>query len=400
MPREPLHLVLALLLALVLLTPPAGAQYSCPNCLHRGYLACKEHVEVPPEEETPSAENPLLYCAWAASCAKCEGTLWVDCGRCSEGELTKSVEERRRLIRHWMESSPLERVLGRPVMRLDTNRFALAIDVAELPDGERTKKKASGHDLAHRLARDLEWTAARVAEHFQITELDYRAKMRMWLWPTLETHQKAQEHFQGTLTTGDFKMLGRDPVYSVWLDPPNFDTVPRVRMNFVHNAGHMLLSNAFRPVWVGDIGGGWLDEGLGHWYEYARFGRTQNYCTEEASLADGWENGQWRAPVRRRIERAKDRLLPALLPQRTGQMPAPDHALAWSFYDYLLAAHPGKVRGLMEDLKEKKEARAALSERLGMDLFALEDAWRAWVAETYPVKGDEPRSPEKKDKQK
>jgi hypothetical protein len=396
----PLPIRALALVFLAALAASTAAQRSCPNCLHRGYLACKEHLEVALEEEEPSAENPLAYCAWAAACAKCEGTLWVDCTRCDSGDLTKKVEERRRLIQNWLATSPLERVLGRPVMRLETNRFALALDVEALPDDERGKKKSSAHVLAHKLARDLEWVAARVAEHYRIGEPDYRAKMRMWLWPTLAAHQKAQEHFQGTLTTGDFKMLGRDPVYSVWLDPPNFDTVPKVRANFVHNASHMLLSNAFRPVWVGDIGGGWLDEGLGHWYEYARFGRTINYCTEEASLADGWEGGQWRAPVRRWLERERDRLLPRLLPQRTGQMPAAEHALCWSFYDYLLAAHPGVVRKLMDDLKQKKPARETLAAHLGMDLFQTEEAWRAWVAEAYPLKGDEPRTAEKKDRER
>lgn len=355
---------------------------------------------MPPEEEEPSGENPIAYCSWAAACPKCTGTLWVDCTRCDHGEKTKEVDERRRLIQNWLETSQLVRTLGRPVQRLDTRRFALAIEVDELPDDERARKKTSGHALAHKIARDLEWVAANVAEHFQITEQDYRAKMRMWLWPTLAAHQKAQEHFQGTLTTGDFKVLGRDPVFSVWTEPPHFDTVPKVRALFVHNAAHMLLSNAFRPDWVGDTGGGWLDVGLGAWYEYQRFARVVNYCLEEATLLDEYEGGRWRAPVRRRLEREREPFLPGLITKRTGAFSTPENALCWSFYDYLLAAHPGVVRKLMEDLKQRKPARETLAQHLGMDLFATEDAWRAWVSEAYPVKGDEPRSPEKKDKRK
>jgi hypothetical protein len=387
--------------ALAALATPAGAQLSCPNCLHRGVLACKEHLEVPIEEEMPSEENPIAYCSWAANCPKCAGTLWVDCPRCDFGERTKEVEERGRVIRSWMETSTLERALARSVPRLETRRFALVLDVESLPDDDKGKKRSSGHVLAHKLARDLEWVAARVAEHYQMTEPDYRAKMRLWLWPTLAAHQKAQEHFQGTLTTGDFKLLGRDPVLSVWTEPPHFDTAPKVRALFVHNAAHMLLSNAFRPEWVGDIGGGWLDAGLGHWYEYAYFGLTVNYCTEESSLADGYEGGRWRAPVRRRLEKEKDPFLPTLFGKRTGQMSTAEHALCWSFYDYLLAAHPGAVRKLLIDLKQKKSARDVLKEHTGLDLFAAEEAWRAWVSENYPLKGDEPkRSADKKDKKK
>ena len=110
----------------------------------------------------------------------------------------------------------------------------------------------------------------------------------------------------------------------------------------------------------------------------------------------GYEDGQWRAPVRRRLEREKDPFLPGLLPKRTGAMSAAEHALCWSFYDFLLAAHPGAVRLLMQDLKQKKPAREVIAAHLGMDVFATEAAWRAWVADTYPTKGDEPRGQDEK----
>ncbi len=383
-------------IAALLLFAPVFPQESCPNCLHQGVLPCKEHEDVPASEEEPGPENPVLYCSWAANCAACGGTLWIDCPRCTRGERTKEIEERRALIRDWMEQNALERELARAVPRLESARFRLVIDVAQLPEG---KKKVSGHALAHRLAHDLEHVAAKVSEHYQMEAQDYRAKMRMWLWSTLETHQQAQTKFQGTITTGDFKLLGRDPVFSVWTEPTNFDTVPKVRELFAHNAAHMLLSNAFQPTWVGDIGGGWLDAGLGHWYEYELFGHSTNYCLEEATLSENYENGQWRAAVRRRLEKEKDPFLPGLLPKRTGALAADEHALCWSFYDWLLT-QPGVVRKLMIDLKQKKAAREVLAQHLGMDLFAAEDAWRAWVSATYPLKGDDPKAADSKDGKK
>lgn len=382
---------------LVTFLPP---QESCPNCLHQGVLPCKQHIEVSREDEEPTAENLLVYCAWAAACPECNGTLVVDCPRCARGDKTKEVEERRSVIRSWVENNPLEKTLGRPVNRLDTRRFALAIDVESLPSDDKNKKRMSGHLLAHQLARDLEHVSAKVAEHYAMTEPDYRAKMRMWLWSTLEDHHKAQEKFQGTITGGDFKMLGRDPVFSVWTERPNFDTVPKVRALFAHNAAHMLLSNAYQPNWVGDIGGGWLDAGIGHWYEYELFGKTVNYCLEEATLNENYEGGQWRAAVRRRLEREKDPFLPGLLPKRTGAMSAAEHALCWSFYDYLLVAQPGKVKSILIDLKQKKPAREVLAAQLGMDLFATEAAWREWVKDSYPLQGDAARADPKKAKKK
>jgi len=347
---------------------------------------------VPIEEEVASDDNPIVYCSWAAACEKCQGTLWVDCGRCDRGSLTKEVEEKRRVIANWLENHQLKRAMGRPVGTLETTRFAIAIDVEELSGDDRGRKKMSGHALAHQIARDCEHVAALVAQHYQMTPMDYRAKMRLWLWGTLEDHRTAQEKFLKTRTTGDFKLLGRDPVFSVWTERPHFDTVPKVRALFVHNAAHMLLSNAFQSEWVGDIGGGWLDAGLGHWYEYELFGRTVNYCLEEATLLQNYENGQWRAAVRRRLEREKTPFLPTLIGKRTGAMAADEHALCWSFYDYLLDKHPGAVRELMIDMKKRRPAREALAEHLGMDLFSIEDDWHAWASETYPTKGDKPRT--------
>jgi hypothetical protein len=383
-----------LLLALILLL--SRCQESCPNCLHRGVLPCKEHVEVPRVEEEPTDENPIAYCSWSAACADCGGTLWIDCPRCSSGERTQEIEERALAIRAWLESGQLERKLGRPVPRLDTERFAIVVDVPELPSDDKGKKKLSGHVLAHQLARDLERVARLVAGHYAIADVDYRAKMRMWLWDSAEAHRKAQEHFQGTITGGDFKVLGRDPVFSVWTEPPNFDTVPKVRTLFAHNGAHMLLSNAFQPNWVGDIGGGWLDVGLGAWYEYELFGRVRNYCLEEASVLVDYEGGQWRAPVRRRLEREKERFLPGLLQKRTGELTTEENALCWSFYDHLLAAYPGAVQKLLLDLKQKKPARESLAQHLGMDLFAIEEAWRVWVGENYPLQGDQAKKGKKK----
>ena len=146
---------------------------------------------------------------------------------------------------------------------------------------------------------------------------------------------------------------------------------------------------------MGDIGGGWLDAGLAAWYEYELFGRVRNYCTEEATSFQGYEDGYWRAPVRRRLEHEKERFLPALLGKRTGELTPAENALCWSFYDHLLAAHPGAVRKLLIDLKQKKPPREVLPQALGMDLFATEDAWRAWVVENYPLQGDEAKAPPK-----
>jgi hypothetical protein len=373
----------ALLLALACAAP--AADDGCSKCDHLGVLPCHRHDDV------PAAEEELVpFCSFAARCEACGGALWVDCPKCAGGLRSAEVEQRRAEIAHWMKENSLEQHMGRALPRLESARFALVVDVEALPEG---RKKLSGHVLAHRMIEDEEHVAARVAEHYQLQPIDYRAKMRMWLWRSLEAHQKCQARFLGTLTTGDFKVLGRDPVFSVWTEPTNFDDATKVRTVFAHNAAHMLLSNAIAPEWVGDCGGGWLDAGLGHWYEYDRFGFTMNYCIEEATLPENWEDGRWRAPIRRWLEGEREPFLPALFQKNTGAMRQSEQALCWSFHDFLVAEHPRSLRPILSELKKRQRpAREILKEALGLDLFQAEEAWRAWVSATYPLKGDEPRT--------
>ncbi len=371
--------VLLALLSLVFI-PDKG----CPKCKHMGVLPCEAHADV-----SVADEERVAYCSFAAACEACGGSFWVDCPKCDGGSRSAEVEQRRAVVSAWMQPGALETHVKRALPRVETARFQLVADIEELRDG---KKKVRAHVLLHRIADDVEHVNTRVAADYRLQPADYRCKMRMWLWDTVEEHQEAMEQFLGTVSRGDFKILGQNPVFSVWTEPTNFDDVTKVRMLFAHNAAHMLLSNALAPVWVGDCGGGWLDAGIGHWYEYELFGDTQNYCIEEATLPENWENGRWRAPIRRRLEREKEPFLPGLLQKNTGAMRQSEQALCWSFHDFLLARFPDSLRPMLAELKKRERPpREILTQHLGLDLFQVEDAWRAWVSETYPVKGDEPR---------
>ena len=141
----------------------------------------------------------------------------------------------------------------------------------------------------------------------------------------------------------------------------------------------MLVSNMFRELDISPHGGGWLDAGLGHWHEYARFDRSVQYCIEEANALDNFSNGVWRAAIRKMCERAASKggtLLPPLFNKTTTSMSAPEQAICWSFYDWLVAEHPSALRPILMGLKQKADARELLKEHLGMGLLKAEEAWR------------------------
>lgn len=397
----------------------------CRKCDERGVVLCKSH-----DDEMHVYERQVLFCSVAAGCEDCLGALLVDCKRCDGGPDSHLIPERQAEVAEWMKSERMSQHLGRPVPIVETAHFELIIDTGSLKEG---KKKIEGHEIMHRVANDVEEVARLLGGHYglsgseskQAAKLmslaaafaadeeppameeepqpegvpaalakDYFSKMRMWIWNDPADHANVMAKFLGSSSTGDFKMLGKDPVFSVWTEK-DFGTVPGVRRLFTHNASHMLLSNLYRMLWTGDLGGGWLDAGAGHWYEYKIHELSVNYCIEEATAALDFHGGVWRAPIRRWLQQEEKRFLPVLLKKNTGAMELPEQALCWSFYDYLVANHVGALPLLQQGLKEKRDAREVIAEVLGMQLLPLEDAWRDWVEATYPLKGDQPREPKK-----
>lgn len=343
------------------------------------------------DEELLAHEREVLFCSTVAACDRCEGTLLEDCARCEDGPDHALADARRKAIQAWVEASDaVETHMGRPLPRIETAAFRLVIETGELREG---RKKVDQHLLAHRIAQDVEVVKSGLYADFSLEPDDVKSKMRLWIWSNLEDHLSAMRQFLATASSGDFKMLGKAPVFSVWTEPSLFDTVPAVRTLFAHNAAHMLLSNALFPLWTGDLGGGWLDAGVGHHYEYLRFGATRNYCIEEATASGNYEDGVWRAAIAKRLKREEEPFLPGLMTRNTGAMEQDQQALCWSFFEYLVHEHQPALRDILADLKAKKKPREILPDRIGMSVLAADAAWRAWVAEAYPKRGDALRLP-------
>jgi hypothetical protein len=384
-----MKMLLSATLALFLLVQPATAAEDdgCRRCNHRGVVACPEHTA-----EMLEFESHVQFCSLAAGCSVCQGALLVDCERCKGGPDNHLIAERQTAAAAWLEKDRMSAFLGRPVPHVETERFKLVVDTGTLKDG---KKKVDAHKIMHLVADDVEAVSALVTEHYELGDDDYFSKMRMYVWKTPEDHSAVMKEFLLSTSTGDFKLLGKDPVFSVWTER-SFRSVPGVRRLFAHNASHMLLSNLYRMLWTGDTGGGFFDAGAGHWYEYKLFDRSVNYCIEEATVPLDYHGGEWRAPIRKRLAKDEARQLPRLLPMNTGALELPDQALCWSFYDWLVAEHPAALAPIQRALKDKRPGRDVLEEVLGMKVLKIEEAWRAWVAAIYPIKGDKPRTPKKK----
>lgn len=379
--------VLIVLLSVAFLTAALASppQEGCRRCDHQGVVVCPKH-----KEEMLEAEARVHFCSVAAECSDCEGTLRIDCRHCEGGPGVEPMEARRKEIQAWLGTSEVAAHFGRSVPRCESDHLELVFETGrKIKDGRKTMDP---HVLMHQVADDCEHVASRIVEHFQVEEGEevtkggFPAKMRMWLWSNADDHSSALETFLKMSARGDFKLLGRDPVFSVWQEPGLFSTAPGIRSVFGHNIGHMLISNLDRELDISITGGGWFDAGIAHWYEYDRFERSVNYCTEEASIAESFANGVWKASMRKLVEKSDSGLFIATLSMPTTAMSAQQQAVCWSFYDWLVAVHRPKLRLILRGLKTKTPTRNLFREHLGMTTLDAEAAWKEWVMATYPKK--------------
>lgn len=378
-------LTIALSVALSANLFAAGAESSpaldgCRRCKFRGVVACDEHDDDLRELEA------TVYCSVAARCEPCGGALLVDCEHCEGGPDNAAMEARRAELAAWLAvPHPLEEQLGMELIRVEDDRFLFAGRVDRL---KRGRKRVDGHHFFHHLARDAAHTARLVDEHYAVVpDEDYRAQMRLWLWQDPADHAKVMREYLLSSSTGDYKLLGKDPIFSACTSDAIFENEHDVLVALgVHNAAHMLTSNLFVERWIGLDGAGWFDAGLAHWYEREVVGEHRHYCVDEAHGPWKWTDEDWRVDVRKFLAKRDERVWTELVGMQTGELPDWGHAMSWSLYDWLVATKPEALRPLLEDLKALKPARDAVKERVGMDLLTAEAAWREWVVETYPRK--------------
>ena len=357
----------------------------CRRCDFTGVVACNKHPK-----ELGAMEHEVEFCTVAAQCKTCQGALFTACAKCDGGPQTELMVARRASIAEWFgRPHDLENFLEKSLLRIETPHLRLAGDVKELREG---KKGVSGHLFMHHVARDGELVAKKIAEHFQVKPKDYRSPMRLWFWNEAATHRKVMLHFLGSGSAGDFKWLGKHPRFSAHCGDNTFKfDASSLHSLGVHNVGHMLISNLFVEMWIGDMQGGWFDSGSAHWYEEFVFKRVQNHCIDEIVHALDYHKGIWRSALRDKMSKEDEAVavLPSLLRKLTGTMMPVEHAQAWSFYDWLVHNHTDTLAPILKGLKRNIPERELFPKYLDMNLRQAEVAWRLWVQETYPKK--EPR---------
>lgn len=349
----------------------------CKPCDSTGLQPCKEH-----KRAECLLEDGRVYCTEFDDCAVCSGTGWVDCKKCESPAGAKDLADRiaeraRRAERHkWIHDG-----MGRKLRLAETEHFRL---VWELDSLKVNKKRLNGHQLLHLYADRLEQHWADYASLTGATPENFKEKPLVLVWWLPIDQKKSSRTFCTNESTAGAKLLGATPRFSVCGNKQFARNDEELHRSLVHNVTHLLMSHHSPSFWIGNVKGGWADAGLAHWFEDKYSGRCTNYCYQEQNSQVDFKGGRYKPAVRKLVAMEKVPSAATVFQKNTDTLTPPEHAVSFSYVDYLISLDGKKFASVVRMLKKRKPTREALSEIYGLNIIEFETRWKAWVLETYP----------------
>jgi len=363
----------ALVIGLISPTPDALVQ-GCRRCEDRGVSACRRCAKDP-----CTAERPFLFCSVSAQCKDCAGVGFVHCERC-EAPPEIDLAKRRAEIEVWQTRvAPVDAFMKRELRHAASAHFVLTFDITKIDVGKP-------HQAMHIYLDRLEAHMERFQSDLGAVDEDFRAPTRVMLWSRARDQEKASLQYTRQPSTTESKLMGAEPVVSIFYDKGHLHEEFELHQAVVHQVTHCLLSNVWDGIWPGNIKGGWLDEGLAHWYETHLFGGVRHYCYVENDTMFDFKFGRWEPEVRQAVDRDEELGVLAVTGRNTVEMTPEERMFAWSLVDWHMRARPGKLGPIARDIKAKRPLKDTFEEHLEATPFEVDAAWKTWVRETYSPK--------------
>ena len=370
------------LLLIMLATPTQSApqQTTCGACNDVGTLPCPGH-----KREEPALETGALFCSVAMQCDQCAGTLTLDCEKCPLGDAR--LARARRQNQEWKQS-----------MQEHWDRIGDPFPIGRSPhfllfwSGQRIvikRKGLSEHEALHLYLNRLESLYEQFKVALAAKDEDFSTVFNVMVWKRQKHQNTAAAHYTGQPlpnATGT-KRMGAVGYYTVFLDPDIVDPDESVTADLyraiVHNVSHLLLANVWNARWPGELQGGWIDAGVAHYFEQQLHQRCTNFCYREQDTLVSYKGGRWEAPVKK-LARSK-KLIPFAdtASKRTTELELEEHALCWSYCEFLIATNPEGFGAICLAIKQGQSYRQALKKHFDLSPLTLQDAWREHVIKNY-----------------
>jgi hypothetical protein len=359
---------------------------TCRKCKSTGVLPCGEH----PKDEC-KLEQGVLFCSVVADCEACGGTAQVDCHKCENEAAQEELENRResfvstgkRLA--WVDDTWNAGRNSEPdkLRKVETEHFILVWEMEGMKVG---RKRLNPHQAMHLYAERLEVLYADYLGALHARDYEFQKKSVVLIWYLVGDQEEASLRFCSNGARNGVKLMGSTPRYSVCANKQFFNSDEELHRNLVHNTTHLLLSHQRPSMWIGDKKYGWADEGLAHWFEDRYWQKCTNYCYQEQNTRVDFKSGRYKVAVRKMVATEKAPSVGEVFSRTTNDLTLPEHAVAFSYVDYLLETDGEKFNRMMALLRRKTPTRDALKECYGMNPLQFEAKWKAWVLDTYPTR--------------
>ena len=349
----------------------------CKSCESTGLQPCRKH-----KRAECLLEDGLVYCTEFDGCEVCSGVGWIDCVKCESPAGAEELERRlagraRGAERHkWIHEG-----MGRNLRLAETEHFRLVWEIDSL---KVKKKRLNGHQLLHLYADRLEQLWEDYAKVLGATRGSFKEKPLVLAWWLPADQSKASRVFCNNQNPAGTKLLGATPRYSFCGNKQLVQNDEALHRSVVHNVTHVLLSHQTPSFWIGNVKGGWADAGLAHWFEDRYSGLCTNYCYQEQNTTVNFKGGKYKLAIRKLVSADKVSAAAVVFEKNTDTLTPEEHAVSFSYVDYLISIDGKKFSNLARMLKKRASTRDALQETYDLNPLEFEAKWKAWVLATYP----------------
>ncbi len=364
---------------------PEAPVVRCNKCKNTGRLACKQHSK----SECP-LEDQVLYCSVVADCQLCFGAGFIDCPKCvnapveAELEVKREITSERKPTLAWIDETWNKgRTVQDSLRKTETEHFVL---VWEMQGLKIDKKRRNEHETMHIYAMRLEQLYGDYLAALQASPREWKEKSVILVWYLPNDQMESSLRFCSQGSRGGVRLLGLTPRFSVCGNKQFFNDDEALHRGLMHNATHLLLSHQKPSAWIGNKKYGWADEGFAHWFEDRYFDKCTNYCYQEQNANVDFKGGRYKLAVRKMVAMDEQPPVGSVFSRTTDELKLAEHAVAFSYVDYLLHLDGKKFDELVKRLKADDTTRDALKRVYGMNPLQFEERWKAWVLETYPTR--------------
>ena len=359
----------------------------CTYCKNRGVKPCKKH-----SKKVLALENDGVteFCSYVSSCETCEGPLHVHCYHCKNDPAEALLNHNRNEFSEWRteRTVKVEKLFRRKLLMASSKNFDIVWNLKRMTVG---RNKMNPHEMVHLYLKRLEDLRSLFFKTLELKKGDVSCPVEIYVWRFSQDQALAAPKFTGMGSAGTgVKLMGVKCVFTMLYEKRTLRTDADLHRHLVHNVTHLLMANMSPIRWIGNLKGGWADEGLAHYFEFMLDKKCTTYCFEEVASNMNFKGGKWLVALRKRVAIGNVPSFALISTKNSDSLSAFEHAVAFSYIHYLLTGdftqtgHGRKLQALLKILKQKKTTREALKKVYGWTKISLEEKWKEWVLKTYP----------------